>query len=369
MTKFNAGPKRPAAEGAGAKRLAAANDLVQRTLAQNGLLPGSGSGLGPLQSGAMQPGMPSLDALLSGLGVTGGGMTGAATPTAPLPDGAEFRSDRFTCSAGSRNYRTYVPATASEGVTGLVVMLHGCTQTPEDFAIGTGMNALAEQHRFVVLYPEQSRGDNAQSCWNWFSRGDQMRDRGEPAILAGMTQDAMHAFDVPAERTFVAGLSAGAAMAVILGETYPDVFAAIGAHSGLPFGAARDMPSAFAAMSGNAQDASRAATTGTAPRSIVFHGSADATVHPSNGGRIARDVLDRSPGQSIQTERQEVSAGRQVTVTATSRADGANELEYWVVDGLGHAWSGGQAGGSYTDPKGPNASAEMIRFFFETANA
>ncbi|MGY3437481.1 MULTISPECIES: extracellular catalytic domain type 1 short-chain-length polyhydroxyalkanoate depolymerase [unclassified Marinovum] len=361
MTKFNAGPQRPAAEDARAKRLAAANDLVQRTLAQNGLLPGSG----PLPSGAMQPGLPSLDALLAGLGVPGSGLSGPAAPTAPLPDGAAFRSDRFTCAAGSRNYRTYVPASATEGVTGIVVMLHGCTQTPEDFAVGTGMNALAEQHRFVVLYPEQSRGDNAQSCWNWFSRGDQQRDRGEPAILAEMAREAMRAFDVPADRTFVAGLSAGAAMAVILGETYPDVFAAIGAHSGLPFGAARDMPSAFAAMSGTAQDTARRSAEGNATRSIVFHGSADATVHPSNGGRIARDVLDRSPGQTIQTERQEVSSGRQVTVTTTTGPDGAPELEHWVIDGLGHAWSGGQAGGSYTDPKGPNASAEMIRFFFD----
>jgi poly(hydroxyalkanoate) depolymerase family esterase len=359
MIKFNVGAQRPANDGARSKRLAAANDLVQRTLAQHGLLPGTTQS----PNSPMQPVTPSIDTLLTGLNMPG---VSPSAPTAPLPDGAEFRQDRFTCAAGSRNYRTYVPSTSSDGVTGIVVMLHGCTQTPEDFAIGTDMNALAEQHRFVVLYPEQSRGDNAQSCWNWFSRGNQRRNRGEPAILAGMARKVMSEFNVPSDRTFAAGLSAGGAMAVILGETYPDIFAAIGVHSGLPFGAATDVPSAFAVMAGTVQELARPTPNGKAVRSIVFHGSADAVVHPSNGDRIARDVSDRGTGQTIESERQETRSGRQVTWTITSRPNGTTELEYWVIKGLGHAWSGGQPVGSHTDPKGPNASAEMIRFFFDT---
>ena len=358
MFKFNAGALRPASDDARARRLASANDLVQRTLAQHGLSAGSNPNLG----GVTQPSMPSMDTMLAGLRLPGGNPT---APTVPLPDGAEFRSDRFTGASGSRNFRTYVPSNASDGVSGVVVMLHGCTQTPEDFAIGTGMNALAEEHRFVVVYPEQSRGDNAQSCWNWFSKGDQRRDRGEPEILAGMTRKVMTEFDVTPSRTFVAGLSAGAAMAVILGKTYPDVFAAIGAHSGLPFGAARDVPSAFAAMAGNSQTPTRPDRNGNAVPSIVFHGSADTTVHPSNGERIARDVTDRGADQTIETVSQNDISGRSVTRTINRRTDGAVQLEHWVIEGLGHAWSGGQPGGSYTDAKGPDASAEMVRFFFD----
>lgn len=355
--KFNVGALRPATDDARAARLAAANDLVTRTLAQHGLMPG-----GP--SVDLPSPLADMNQLLRRLNP---GQHGALAPEVQLPEGAEFLRQSYSCTQGTRSYRTYVPSTAAEGVTGLVVMLHGCTQTPEDFAAGTGMNALAEIHRFIVVYPHQMRGENAQSCWNWFRRGDQMRARGEPAILAGLAQKAMADFDVPSRRVFVAGLSAGAAMAVILGETYRDVFAAVGVHSGLPYRAATDVPSAFAAMAGSGVDKPSCAGAGSL-RAIVFHGTADTTVHPSNGDRIARDMRDAGPKQTTVSDHQTTVAGRRVNRETTTTAEGHPLLEHWRIEGLGHAWSGGQPAGSYTDPAGPDASAEMVRFFFDTAS-
>ena len=351
MFDFHTGARRPVTDDARARRLAAAQDLVQRTLARHGL---DGAGLAP------------------GLSTLSGQRATPFDPAPPragpshkdTPEGARFLSGTHQGKTGQRAYRTYVPASAATGATGLVMMLHGCTQSPEDFATDTGMNALAERHGFIVLYPEQSRGANAQSCWTWFSPGDQRRDRGEPEILAGIARTAMAQYGVPAERTFVAGLSAGAAMAVILGATYPDVFAAAGAHSGLPFGAARDVGSAFAAMRGQGIDA-RPAPTGAGVRTIVFHGDADATVHPSNGVAIALDADRTAPSPSLQTTRKGTANGRDFTVTMSTGPEGRTHSEHWVIGGLGHAWSGGRPGGSYTDPRGPDASAEMIRFFFD----
>ncbi|WP_050525722.1 extracellular catalytic domain type 1 short-chain-length polyhydroxyalkanoate depolymerase [Pseudorhodobacter aquimaris] len=340
MKRFNAGAWRPAQADA---RLAA-NDLVARTLGQHGLLPPSGQG--------------GLNGLLAQLG------GGAAAPV--LPEGAVFASDTFTCDAGSRAYRTYIPAPRSGGVTGVVVMLHGCTQNPEDFAAGTGMNQLADRHGFVLVYPAQSRGGNAQSCWNWFSRGDQKRGRGEPAILAGLTRKICSVHGVGRDATFVAGLSAGAAMAAILGEAYPDVFAAIGAHSGLPVGAAKDVPSAFAAMAGTVTEAAPAGS-GSTIRTIVFHGTADATVHPSNGDRIVQRALVGGARQVIEDRQSGQINGRSYSRIIATDPDGRDMLEHWQITGLGHAWSGGQAAGSYTDTTGPDASAEMIRFFFDAS--
>lgn len=359
MIKYNVGALRPATDDARATRMTAANDLVQRTLAQHGLMPGTSTD----QNAATLPGLPAMDTLLARLGSP---VDAPSSPSVPLLDGAKFWADLYSCAAGTRAYKTYVPSTATNGVTGIVVMLHGCTQNADDFAAGTGMNALAEMHRFVVIYPQQSRGDNAQSCWNWFSRGDQRRDRGEPAILAGLTRKAMAEHGVSKDRTFVAGLSAGAAMAVVMGETYPDVFSAVGAHSGLPYGAAKDVPSAFAAMAGDVQDVTGRANGTHAMRTIVIHGTADATVHPSNGARIARQVMDRGARQTIETETKGTTFGRSFTCKITTTPDGRPELEHWIIDGLGHAWSGGQPGGTYTDAQGPDVSAEMIRFFFHT---
>ncbi len=356
MKLFNVGALRLANDGV---RLSAANDLIQRTLAQHGLLPDADA---PKASGPKASGMPAMDGLLAQLSHS----NNPAPIRSAIPEGARFRQNTYTCPAGSRMYRTYVPASAHGGVTGVVMMLHGCTQSPEDFAAGTGMNLLAEKHGFVVIYPAQSRGDNAQSCWNWFSRGDQRRGRGEPAILAGLAAKIATDHGIVRDRTCVAGLSAGGAMAAILGETYPDVFAAVGAHSGLPVGAAKDLPSAFAAMGGTILDAPVQAQEGPRVRTIVFHGTADATVHPKNGACIARRAVDAGARQSIETREQGEDSGRTYTRVMISDATGADLVEYWRIDGQGHAWSGGSATGSHTDPKGPDASAEMVRFFFVT---
>lgn len=356
MKFFNAGAQRPATDAA---RLTAANELVHRTLSQHGLLPSAA------QDAATSPiGMPSLGKMLKPFS---GSCREAAAGMPAVPDGATFKGDDFTCAAGSRRFRTYVPASASDGASGIVLMLHGCTQTPEDFATGTGMNVLADAHGFIVVYPEQSRGENAQSCWNWFSPGDQRRGRGEPAILSALAQKVGAEHGLGREHTFVAGLSAGAAMAVILGETYPDVFSAVGAHSGLPPGSAKDVASAFAAMAGNALEPASPAPGRDRVRTIVFHGTADSTVHPSNGEAIARRARDMHAPQSIETSTAGHAAGRNYRCEVSSDTEGAALVERWIIEGQGHAWSGGQPAGSYTDLKGPNASAEMIRFFLQTS--
>ncbi|AKO96591.1 esterase, PHB depolymerase family [Marinovum algicola DG 898] len=284
------------------------------------------------------------------------GMPGPEPEEAPLPEGARFDAGTFACAAGRREYRVYLPRLTGRP-RGLILMLHGCTQTPVDFAIGTGMNRLAEHHGLIVVYPAQPRSANVNACWNWFSTDDQERGAGEPAILAGLTRELCERHDVPAGKVFVAGLSAGAAMAVILGRSYPDLFAAVGAHSGLPYKAANTAHGAFAAMAGSPaamQDAS-----GPPPPTIVFHGSADSTVAPANGGRIASQA---NPGGAEVIDGGN-AGGRSFTRTSVLAADGTPAMEHWQIDGLGHAWSGGVPAGSYTDAEGPDASAEMLRFF------
>ncbi len=354
MLNFKAGALRPATDGARADTLAAANDLVRRTLSQHGLWNDAGATEGALPMNDLMKGFKGLPAIQPGL-------RPAAQPL-DLPEGAVFRSESHTGRSGTRAYRQYVPASASAGVEGIVLMLHGCTQTPEDFASGTGMNTQGEAHRLVVIYPEQARGANAQSCWNWFSKGDQKRDRGEPEILAGITRKVMAEHGVPPTRVFVAGLSAGAAMAVILGEIYPDMFAAVGAHSGLPFGAAHDVPSAFAAMAGDLQHAARTPPATRGVRTIAFHGSADRTVVATNSTEIVRRAAN-AVTPAVETSDTGAGGGRNFHRCLTSDSTGQVMTEHWQIDGLAHAWSGGNTAGSYADPSGPDASAEMVRFF------
>ncbi|WP_404862654.1 alpha/beta hydrolase family esterase [Georhizobium sp. MAB10] len=288
-----------------------------------------------------------------------------------IPAGAAFETRSFACRAGTRTYKLYRPASLSGAPNGLIVMLHGCKQDPDDFAVGTGMNALAEEEGLIVVYPGQTSSHNASSCWNWFRPGDQMRDRGEPAILAGLTQEIAEEFGVDRDRTFIAGLSAGGAMAAIMGETYPDVFAAIGVHSGLAHGSANDIVSAFAAMRG---DAGRAPTVArnSAPttqfvRTIVFQGRADHTVHASNAERIMAMATSRMESQDAQASHGRSSDGRSFERKVVEDGAGRTVAECWMIDGAGHAWSGGDARGSYADPKGPDASREMVRFFLHAS--
>jgi poly(hydroxyalkanoate) depolymerase family esterase len=267
---------------------------------------------------------------------------------------------RYAGLGGARDYKLFVPV-SWRGSGPLLVMLHGCRQGPDDFAAGTRMNALAEAGGFLVAWPAQSRLANGLRCWNWFEPAHQARGAGEPAIIAGIANEVAEEFGADRRRIFVAGLSAGGAMAAVLGETYPELFAAVGVHSGVPYGAASDLRSAMAAMAGK----SSRPRSGSA-RAIVFHGDNDSTVHHDNG--MVPVAQPPSKLGWVHRERAvEVLAGeengRRYTRTVLKDASGRVLQEHWLVHGAGHAWSGGSPEGTYADPRGPDASREMLRFF------
>jgi poly(hydroxyalkanoate) depolymerase family esterase len=287
----------------------------------------------------------------------GRGGAAANEPAETLP--GTFSEGSFTNAAGTRSYKLYVPSSyQGDTPAALVVMLHGCTQDPDDFARGTQMNALAEETGCLVVYPAQSFQANSSRCWNWFNDVDQKRDQGEPSIIAGITREIMDKYNINPAQVYVAGLSAGGAMATIMGTLYPDLYAAVGVHSGLPYASARDLPSALAAMQGQLQ---RQNKPGRAIPIIVFHGDQDHTVHPTNGDELMVHARDAAAGMAV--EPGQVPDGHAFTRTMHKRADGKVHGEHWVIHGAGHAWSGGSARGTYTDGKGPDASREMMRFF------
>jgi poly(hydroxyalkanoate) depolymerase family esterase len=290
-----------------------------------------------------------------------------APETGPAPDlGERFLRRTYSGPAGSLNYRLYVPADHEQRELALVVMLHGCLQNPEDFALGTRMNALAEEFGLIVAYPHQPRSANPNGCWNWFDRRHQNRGSGEPANLAGLAQALAKEFDVRRDRVFAAGLSAGGAMAEVLAVTYPDVFDAVGIHSGLPYKSAGDVPSAFAAMKGTAAfDPAPLAASDRHCRKIVFHGLADGTVNSVNGERIL-DGIERETSLMRSDLDWPIEGGR-VSRTSLKDADGQPVAEQWLVEGGGHAWFGGDKRGSYTQAVGLDASRVMVRFFLEPA--
>ena len=383
-------------------------DTIKRALASAGMdtqagpMPGvadtiqqalSAAGLNPRRPAAAAR-ATVIDAEARGSGTTNARTDGAPIrPNAPAkPAGAgEFVSREYRNEAGTRSYKLYLPvgyaarlADTEATAMPMVVMLHGCTQTPDDFAAGTRMNALADRYGFLVVYPEQTTHANGSKCWNWFRPGDQDRGRGEPSLIAGITGEVASNYRVDARRIFVAGLSAGAAMAVILGATYPELYAAVGAHSGLPHGAAHDMPSAFGAMNGggvgpvtgglNPRVASKSPRRDGGQRmpTIVFHGDLDHTVHARNGDAIVAQATaggaDELPLRA--SVHDGVAAdGRSYRHTVYADADSRPVVEQWELHGAGHAWSGGSSDGSYTDVHGPDASAEMIRFFYAQPRA
>ncbi len=316
----------------------------------------------------------------------------AGTPAAHAENRTSTVEDSFTTgshthASATRAFKLYVPPGAAGRARPLVVMLHGCTQDPDDFATGTGMNALAREQEFFVLYPAQSRSANPSRCWNWFSQEHQGRDAGEPAVLAGMVRSVMALHGIDPRRVYIAGLSAGGAMAAIVAAAYPEIFAAVGVHSGLPCGAAGDVGEALMVMKSGTPGAarvSRGRRVGFAPPhearrpmalpTIVFHGDADRTVHPRNGEQVIAAALDSAmpaggphTGQaaSPRVEQGVSGQGRRYTRSTHAGGSGAALAEHWLVHGAGHAWSGGDARGSYTDGSGPDASREMLRFFLE----
>lgn len=338
----------------------AATDVIQRALQQAGLMSPA--------PGAAPPDAPTIIDLNPPPAGKGAQPRPKARsgwkrqPHAPADLGpGRFIDGSFACPEGRRRYKLYVPARAAEEPRPLVVMLHGCTQNAGDFAAGTAMNTLAEEHGCLVLYPEQDRGANHSSCWNWFEPGQQRRGRGEPAILAAMTREIVAEHGADPRRVYAAGLSAGGAMAAILGAEYPELFAAIGIHSGLAAGTGKDMISGLHAM----KHPKAAAAAGQGVPVIVFHGDADHVVHPGNGDAVLHQFSGAQAG-SLQRERQEGNAGgRRFTRSCWRDAQGRRLAEHWLVHGLGHAWVGGKAAGSHTDASGPNASSEMLAFFLE----
>jgi poly(hydroxyalkanoate) depolymerase family esterase len=339
-------------------------------------VPPFGKGFSPAQHDTKRrPSSATSDAVLhrvSKLGASAKGLErlfGRAVMPAPspLPKGARFDEHSFANKAGSRTYKLYVPSRYIGEALPLLVMLHGCTQSPDDFAAGTRMNDLAEEQTFLVAYPAQAQSANASKCWNWFNGGDQLRDHGEPSLIAGITRQIVRDFPIERRRVYVAGLSAGGAAAAIMGMTYPDLYAGIGVHSGLACGAARDMPSAFAAMRQGA------APTGVTRRrgesivpTIVFHGDGDKTVNSVNGDQI---IAQSRAATNLATTISHGKAPGGMSFTRTVQTDDSGQcmLEQWVLHGAGHAWSGGSTVGSYTDPRGPDASREMVRFFLQRA--
>jgi len=294
------------------------------------------------------------------------------TPRRSECDVGTFREERFTCGAGSLAYKLFVPAGLAEDARPpLLLMLHGCTQTPDDFARGTRMNAIAQEHGYVVAYPAQAQRNNTSKCWNWFRTQDQKRDGGEAALLAALARHLVDAHGLDARRVYAAGLSAGGAMAAVLAHTHPDVFAAVGVHSGLPFGSAHDMPSAFAAMKSGRQGSARQGTGKL--RVIVFHGDSDTTVNACNGdalvAQFSREQSSQGEQVGVTVEQGSAQGGRTFTRRVFTDTAGNVIAEQWTLHGAGHAWSGGDAAGSYTDPSGPDASAQMVRFFSACANA
>ena len=295
----------------------------------------------------------------------------ARASAAAQPGQGELLSRKFSGDGMAMGYKLYVPRSYSGQTLPLVVMLHGCRQSADDFACGTQMNVLADEWQCLIAYPEQSLTANGIRCWNWFEAANQQRDRGEPALIAGLTRAVIAEYGVDTAQVFIAGLSSGAAMAVILGQTYPELFAAVGCHSGLAYASAATVYGGLVVMrSGDHGRRSAAARQERWVPTIVFHGDMDATVHPSNGVMIVAQSIKAAWASgrrmscrvAVATQHGRAT-GRGYTRKVHSDSAGRLIAEHWVVHGSGHAWSGGSAEGSYTDIEGPNAGREMLRFF------
>ena len=287
-------------------------------------------------------------------------------PQAVIREG-RFVAATYTNGCGTRTYKTYLPVLNEGRPRPLVVMLHACGQDADDFATGTRMNEVAGELGFIVAYPEQVADANPARCWNWYDAAHQRRDEGEPSLIAGITRDVMARHNVDPACVHVAGLSAGGAMAAIMGNTYPDLYAAMGIHSGIAYAAANDFSSALAVMSGQRATLEPEGGARTTPRvpTIVFHGDIDTTIHPRNGEQVLAQSLLRTKGATSAppTVKSGVERGRMYTRTIYPGTSGHPAVEHWVVHGAGHAWSGGNAKGSFADPHGPDATRAMLEFF------
>ena len=366
-----------------AGRLGEATAAIRRALGSqdgrsgaSGNVPSCAAGMGDRSIQPPRPKAPPR--VLDGCVIEPGLRTPAPSDTGTGRGTGGFISGTHTHVSLTRRYKLYIPPGHAGLCLPLVVMLHGCTQDPDDFAAGTGMNERAREQGFFVLYPAQAPAANPSRCWNWFKHTHQRRDGGEPALLAHMTRVVVDQYGLDARRVYIAGLSAGGAMAAIIAALYPEVFAAVGVHSGLPSGAASNVAEALAVMRSGSTDLGMEPKTscfGTSrgvaaqPRAsvptIVFHGDQDRTVHPRNGEQVVAAALGGLTLPAPCVERGVSALGAHYTRSTHVGANGKALAEHWLVHGAGHAWSGGLPHGSYTDCKGPDASGEMLRFFFE----
>jgi poly(hydroxyalkanoate) depolymerase family esterase len=349
-------------------RLGEATALIQRTLAGQDTPSAPSAGQGAILRRAIPGWLTRRRTIPSRDGETLVRPDRPAAPAVQRPAG-RFEAFSYANSAGTRDYLLYVPSGHDSGPLPLVVMLHGGTQDAATFAAATGMNDLAERQGFLVAYPEQPASANPGKFWNWFVPGHQRRDAGEPSLIAGITRQVTDRYRADASRVYVAGFSAGGAMAAVMAAVYPDVYAAVGVHSGVPYAAADDVASAFAAMK---QGPSRPAQAPARPVPlIVFHGDRDTTVAPANAMGLIDGVLAAAspnghpgtPPAAVTTG--QVPGGHAYTRTRYQGPAGPALAERWIIHQGGHSWSGGVPDASYTDPRGPDASAELIRFFDE----
>ena len=225
------------------------------------------------------------------------------------------------------------------------------------------MNRLADELGFLVLYPEQSQKANFARCWNWHAPENQGRGSGEAGMIAALTRHVITLCNANRTRVYIAGISAGGAMAAIVGAAYPDLFVAVGVHSGVPRGDIRSLRAALAAMQGKAG----AMPTARLPRqlpTIVFHGDQDKVVHPSNAGGFLHNLERAGMGPlTLRSLPGKSDGGRDFSRRVYQDRLGTVLLEDWTIHGSGHSWSGGNPMASHTDPAGPDASREMLRFF------
>ncbi len=284
------------------------------------------------------------------------------------PAPGTFVAGAFSCAEGGLHYKLYTPTGSSRRRMPLLVMLHGCGQSADNFAVGTRMNVLADEFGFLVLYPEQSTSQNIGRCWNWHRHGDRKRGRGEPAVIAALTRNIAALTHANAARIYIAGLSAGAAAAAITASTYPELYVAVGSHSGVLPGNVRTLMGALTTMRRGAGASENGRTRRPLP-TIVFHGDQDKTVHPSNAESFLSHLRRSSPQPLHSTVLHGSEGGRAFTRTIHRLRNGVPLLENWVVHQSGHAWSGGNRMGSFTEPGGPDASREMVRFFLARKHA
>ena len=281
---------------------------------------------------------------------------------ATRPHAAFFQDRVFSDGRDSRRYKLFVPSSDPTLLHPLVVMLHGAGQTADDFAAGTRMNDIAAESGVIIAYPEQPWSANMARSWNWYNEENQFRDAGEPALIAGITRRIIEDFPVDKDRIYVAGLSSGGAAAAVMALAYPDIYAAVCVHSGLAVGAARGTLSAFSAMRDGGTR--RTESTGQPIPTIVFHGDEDSVVNHANADQVVIQAVAKRDLHIVAGEGRSIG-GVGYTRTVRSDAEGRALVEQWVLHGTGHAWSGGSKNGSRTEPLGPDASKEMMRFFLD----